>query len=51
MRIGRISKVRSELLPAEKLSAIETLQSDGHKEAMDGDGVNAALLYDRKIKK
>lgn len=37
-----ISKVSAELLPAEKLSAIEAMQGDGHKVAMVGDGVNDA---------
>lgn len=37
-----ISKVSAELLPAEKLSAIEAIQGDGHKVAMVGDGVNDA---------
>ncbi len=37
-----ISNVRAELLPAEKLSAIETMQCDGHRVAMVGDGVNDA---------
>lgn len=37
-----ITHVRAELLPSEKLSAIEALQSDGYKVAMVGDGVNDA---------
>ncbi|MDE5549885.1 MAG: cation-translocating P-type ATPase, partial [Bacteroidaceae bacterium] len=37
-----ISNVRAELLPAEKLSAIETMQCDGHRVVMVGDGVNDA---------
>ena len=37
-----ISEVRSELLPEEKVRSIETLQAEGHKVCMIGDGVNDA---------
>ncbi len=37
-----ISQVRSNLLPAEKVASIESLQSSGLKVAMIGDGVNDA---------
>lgn len=43
--IGRflgIDEVRAELLPAEKVSAIEALQAEGRKVAMVGDGINDA---------
>ncbi len=37
-----ISQVQAELLPADKVRAIETLQSRGHRACMIGDGVNDA---------
>jgi Cu+-exporting ATPase len=37
-----ITDIQSHLLPAEKLTAIRTLQSSGHKVAMVGDGINDA---------
>jgi heavy metal translocating P-type ATPase len=37
-----ISSVHAELLPTDKVQRIETLQSDGHKVCMIGDGVNDA---------
>jgi heavy metal translocating P-type ATPase len=43
--IGRelgLDEVRSELLPAQKVSAIEALQAQGRKVAMVGDGINDA---------
>ncbi len=40
-RVG-ITEVRSDLLPGDKVSAIEQLQSGGMQVAMVGDGVNAA---------
>jgi Cu+-exporting ATPase len=41
-RAAGIDDVQSHLLPAEKLTAIRTLQSSGHKVAMVGDGINDA---------
>lgn len=43
--IGRklgIDEIRAELLPREKVAAIETLQAQGRKVAMVGDGINDA---------
>ena len=40
-RLG-IEEVRAELLPPEKVSAIEALQREGRKVAMVGDGINDA---------
>ncbi|MBI4605339.1 MAG: heavy metal translocating P-type ATPase, partial [Planctomycetes bacterium] len=40
-RLG-VDEVRAELLPAEKVSAIEALQAQGRKVAMVGDGINDA---------
>lgn len=43
--IGRklgIDEVRAELLPGEKVTAIEVLQAEGRKVAMVGDGINDA---------
>ncbi len=40
-RLG-IDDVRAELLPADKVTAIETLQRQGRKVAMVGDGINDA---------
>jgi cation transport ATPase len=40
---GDIAEVQSHLLPVEKLTAIRTLQSSGHKVATVGDGINDAL--------
>lgn len=43
--IGRllgIEEVRSELLPADKVTALESLQAEGRKVAMVGDGINDA---------
>jgi Cu+-exporting ATPase len=37
-----IGDVQAHLLPAQKLAAIRTLQSSGHKVAMVGDGINDA---------
>jgi Cu+-exporting ATPase len=37
-----IDDVQAQLLPAEKLTAIRTLQTNGHKVAMVGDGINDA---------
>ncbi|MGA7155524.1 MAG: heavy metal translocating P-type ATPase [Acidobacteriaceae bacterium] len=37
-----ITDIQSHLTPAEKLSAIRTLQSTGHRVAMVGDGINDA---------
>lgn len=37
-----VDEVRAELLPAEKVSAIEALQTAGRKVAMVGDGINDA---------
>lgn len=37
-----ISEIRADLLPGEKVTAIEQLQSDGLQVAMIGDGVNDA---------
>ncbi len=37
-----ITDIQSHLLPAEKLTAIRTLQSAGHSVAMVGDGINDA---------
>ncbi|MES2391763.1 MAG: HAD-IC family P-type ATPase, partial [Acidobacteriota bacterium] len=39
---ANITDIRAHLLPADKLSAIKTLQSEGHKTAMVGDGLNDA---------
>ncbi len=38
----RIDEIRAELLPPDKVSAIEALQRDGRKVAMVGDGINDA---------
>jgi Cu+-exporting ATPase len=43
--IGRqlgVQQVHAELLPADKVSAIESIQGKGHKVAMVGDGINDA---------
>ena len=37
-----IDKIRAELSPADKVSAIKTLQAEGRKIAMVGDGINDA---------
>jgi Cu+-exporting ATPase len=37
-----ITDIRAHLLPADKLSAIKTLQQQGHRVAMVGDGINDA---------
>jgi Cd2+/Zn2+-exporting ATPase len=37
-----IDEVHAELLPEDKLSVIQTMQRDGHRVAMIGDGVNDA---------
>jgi heavy metal translocating P-type ATPase len=37
-----IRSIHAELLPADKVKQIETMQSDGHKVCMIGDGVNDA---------
>jgi Cu+-exporting ATPase len=39
---AHIGEVRAHLLPAQKLDAIRQLQSEGHKVAMVGDGINDA---------
>ena len=40
-----VDEVRAELLPADKVSAIESLQAKGHKVAMVGDGINDAPAF------
>lgn len=37
-----VDEVRAELLPADKVAAIEALQKQGHRVAMVGDGINDA---------
>lgn len=41
-RVDGLDEVRAELLPADKLNAIESLSADGSAVAMVGDGINDA---------